>query len=143
MYLKKNLQKQAARAEQSKGAHKGMPWTPPTASPLEPPPLFNKPKSKGLTGRCFGCGQNRHYQADCPHMDCTWVKSLQRVQVESPKPQLPRRFTLHVTLNGVEVEALIDTGCGRILVKKARVPSPPKYCVCSAFMGAFGSTVLR
>lgn len=38
----------------------------------------------------------------------------------------PGWFTLTVTLNGVNVGALIDTGCGRTLVKRAKGPFTPE-----------------
>lgn len=79
--LQKKVQKQATRFEQGKTsrqvnrkpasqsqveaehASKGTTLEPFTV-------LFNCPQSKGLTGKCFRCGQMSHYQADCPHMDC-------------------------------------------------------------------------
>lgn len=48
------------------------------------------------------------------------------MQVGSRKPWPLGRFTLPVTLNAVQVEALIDTGCGRTLVKRAKGPYTPK-----------------
>lgn len=59
-------------------------------------------------------------------MDCTWVKSLRGVQVESPKTRGPEWFTLPVTLNGVDIKALIDMGCGSTVVRKAKGPFTPE-----------------
>lgn len=135
IYLKKNLQQQAIREEQAKKFHQTPETTgaPRRDGPLgEPPalptPIFNKPRPKGLTGRGFGCGQPGHYRADCPHMDCTWVKSLCGTQV-GPTLLGGRlgRFMIPVALNGEQVEALIDTGCGRTLVRKARGPFNPEW----------------
>lgn len=75
VYLKKNLQRQPTRVEQVKGLCKGAPppnlscqWPIPVTEKLHclnpllsPPSLFNKPKPKGLTRCCFGCGQTGHY----------------------------------------------------------------------------------
>lgn len=64
VYLKKNLQRQAAWADPLKGVCKGTlrPTTPTQSgeSTLDLVLLFNKPRPKGLSGRCFGCGQPGH-----------------------------------------------------------------------------------
>lgn len=52
-------------------------------------------------------------------MDCSWVKSLRGIQVPC-QPQC--WFILPVILNRMMVDALIDTGCGRTLVKEAKGP---------------------
>lgn len=95
IYFMKNLKRQAARAKQSKNSCKGDRKLP-SDSPFNketqardsgldlPTPLFNQSKPKGLTGKCFGFG---HYQAKCPHMDFTWVKSFRGIQV-GPLPLL-------------------------------------------------------
>lgn len=69
IYLKKNLQRQAHRAKQSKGTRREPQTTGgisrkegPVGKPSAfPTPLFNKPRPKGVTGKCFGCGQTGHY----------------------------------------------------------------------------------
>lgn len=133
----KNLKIQAAWAEQTRNSCKGK-WRPSPdmspdkkapdrdSGPEHPTPLFNRPQLKGLTGKCFGCGQVSHYQADCPHMNCTWVKSLRGIQVGHTPPRPQGCFTLLVTLNGTQIEALIETGCRRTLIRKAREPFTPK-----------------
>lgn len=85
--LMKNLKKQAARAEPNRSSCRSECRLPANAPPdkdapardcgLElPTPLFNWPRPKGLTSKCFRCGQVSHSQDNCPHMDCTWVKSV-------------------------------------------------------------------
>lgn len=59
-------------------------------------------------------------------MDYTWVKSLQRMQVGILPWKALGRFTLLVILNGEEVEALIDKGCERTLVRRAKGPFTPQ-----------------
>lgn len=50
-------------------------------------------------------------------MDCTGVKTLRGTQVGTPR--LVDHFMVPVTLHGKVVDALIDTGCGRTVVKQA------------------------
>lgn len=56
----------------------------------------------------------------CPHMDCTWLKSLRGMQVGSPKCQAHWHFMLPVTQNELEVKALIDREYGWTLMKRAK-----------------------
>lgn len=44
----------------------------------------------------------------------------------APKSTPPGHFTLQMTVNGVHVEALIDTGCGTTLIRKAKGPYTPE-----------------
>lgn len=61
IYLRKNLQRQAAGNVSPRGAQKLGPNAPVSTRPegAHPDPLilFKKPKPKGLTGHCFSCGQ--------------------------------------------------------------------------------------
>lgn len=49
------------------------------------------------------------------------------MQIGSPPPLDPLgQFMVQVTLNGMPVEALIDTKCVRTLIKKSKGPFTPK-----------------
>lgn len=61
-------------------------------------------------------------------MACNWVKSLWGVQVgPAPHKVAPGWFIIPVILNGEEVEALIDAGCGWTLVRKSKGPLTPEW----------------
>lgn len=74
-------------------------------------------------------------------MHCTWVKSLQGMHLGSSQTRSQGCFMLPVSLNRVEVEALIDTGCGQTLMKKAKGPYTTRCSACNAFMEIAGNTV--
>lgn len=58
-------------------------------------------------------------------MDCSWVWALKEEPQVSQEPRhgsggSAGRFTMEVILEGRRVQALLDSGCGRTLVRKAK-----------------------
>lgn len=57
-------------------------------------------------------------------MDCLMIKTLRGTQVGVQCAQ--DCFTISVSVGGQHVWALVDTGCGHILVKRAKGPWTPE-----------------
>lgn len=53
-------------------------------------------------------------------MDCSMLKILRGMQVRRKAPS--DRFTVPIQMEGQETEALVDTGYGRMLVRRAKGP---------------------
>ncbi|XP_078232779.1 uncharacterized protein LOC140707593 [Pogona vitticeps] len=64
---------------------------------------------------CFGCGVPGHVRKNCPGTDCSWVGPG-----DKPPPSQAvssERWEVEAWVNGEKKKALIDTGCGKTLVR--------------------------
>lgn len=59
-------------------------------------------------------------------MRCNWVWALQKPKVESPRKGEFSWLVVQMVLNGKQETALVDTGCGRTLIRHAEGPRVPK-----------------
>ena len=65
---------------------------------------------------CFNCWVPGHVKKNCPGTDCLWVSHLAQ-PVES-KTSSTECWEIDTWVNGVKKKALIDTGCGKTLVRE-------------------------
>uniref|UniRef100_A0ABM5FT88 CCHC-type domain-containing protein n=1 Tax=Pogona vitticeps TaxID=103695 RepID=A0ABM5FT88_9SAUR len=71
----------------------------------------------GKEGRpiCFSCGVPGHVKKNCPGADCSWVGQM--VALKEPAAPSSERWEIDAWVNGEKKRALIDTGCGKTLVR--------------------------
>ena len=65
---------------------------------------------------CFNCGILGHVKKNCPGADCSWVGQL--TPQSEPKSNSSEQWEVEAWVNGEEKKALIDTGCGKTLVRE-------------------------
>ncbi|KAF7239052.1 hypothetical protein EYD10_14243 [Varanus komodoensis] len=85
-------------------------------SPALPRLTNGKGRGSQLKQVCFTCGKEGHFRRDCLLMECDFMEAWWSAPV-STTPQ--QAWRVQARVDGKEVEALVDTGCGRTLVRQA------------------------
>ncbi|XP_078244616.1 uncharacterized protein LOC140705774 [Pogona vitticeps] len=94
---------------------RGRPFEPMGPKPVRPVTVDDRVFG-GLV--CYGCGTPGHVRRDCPGTDCSWVGGSNNTQEKSGKQV---GWEVVAWVNGEKKQALIDTGCGRTLVRDIKL----------------------